>query len=150
MPTAKAQAMPWFTGWEWRPTSVGPASETGPLWPSLAFPGLQPAEDPPSFALAVPRALDRVRATPGAPPAAAASMDGPEGRAAGFPGGGKGLRCMPCSEQVVERQRLFALFYGFETLFGIERASRLELLPTVLRLCADCRGRIPPLQASSA
>ena len=54
------------------------------------------------------------------------------------------------SEQVVERLRLYALFYGFEALFATERASRLELLATVLRLAADCRGRIPPLQASSA
>ena len=57
---------------------------------------------------------------------------------------------MPRSEQVVERQRLYARFYGFEKLFATERASRLELLATVLRLAADCRGRIPPLQASSA
>ena len=40
-------------------------------------------------------ALERVRATPGAPSAAAASMDGPDGRAADFPGGGKGLRLVP-------------------------------------------------------
>ena len=60
------------------------------------------------------------------------------------------LRCMPRSEHVVERQRLCARFYGFEKLFATERASRLELLATVLRLAADCRGRIPPLQASSA
>ena len=32
---------------------------------------------------------------------------------------------------------LYARFYGFETLFGIERAKRLELLATVLRLSAD-------------
>ena len=51
------------------------------------------------------------------------------------------------NEQVVERQRLYARFYGFETLFATERARRLELFPTVLRVCADCRGRIPPLQA---
>ena len=57
---------------------------------------------------------------------------------------------MPRNEQVVERLRLYARFYGFETLFATERARRLELLPTVLRLCADCRGRIPSLQASSA
>ena len=57
---------------------------------------------------------------------------------------------MPRSEQVVERQRLCARFYGFEKLFATERARRLELLATVLRLAADCRGRIPPLQASSA
>ena len=36
-------------------------------------------------------ALGRVRATPGAPSAAAASMDGPDGRAGGRPGAGKGL-----------------------------------------------------------
>ena len=53
-------------------------------------------------------------------------------------------------DQVVERETFYARFYGFETLFGIERASRLELLATALRLAADCRGRIPPLQASSA
>ena len=41
------------------------------------------------------------------------------------------------NEQVVERQRLYARFYGFETLFATEKASGLELLPTVLRLCAD-------------
>ena len=37
-------------------------------------------------------AIGRVRATPGAPPTAAASMDGSDGRADGIPGGGKGLR----------------------------------------------------------
>ena len=40
------------------------------------------------------------------------------------------------SEQVVERLRLYALFYGFEALFATERASRLELLATVLRFAA--------------
>ena len=43
---------------------------------------------------------------------------------------------MPRSEQVVERQRLHARFYGFETVFATERASRLELLATVLRFAA--------------
>ena len=37
-------------------------------------------------------ALGRVRATPGAPSAAAARMDGPDGRAGDRPGTGKGLR----------------------------------------------------------
>ena len=36
-------------------------------------------------------AIGRVRATPGAPPTAAASMDGSDGRADGIPGGGKGV-----------------------------------------------------------
>ena len=40
------------------------------------------------------------------------------------------------SEQVVERLRLHARFYGFENLFATERASRLKLLATVLRLSA--------------
>ena len=39
-------------------------------------------------------AIGRVRATPGAPPTAAASMDGSDGRADGIPGGGKGLRLL--------------------------------------------------------
>ena len=43
---------------------------------------------------------------------------------------------MPRNEQVVERQRLYARFYGFETLFATERASCLELLATVLRFAA--------------
>ena len=60
------------------------------------------------------------------------------------------LRCRQRDDQVAEVEMLYARFYGFETLFGNERASRLELLATVLRLAADCRGRIPPLQASSA
>ena len=54
------------------------------------------------------------------------------------------------SEQVVEREQLYARFYGFDALFATERARRLELLAAVLRFAADCRGRIPPLQASSA
>ena len=44
---------------------------------------------------------------------------------------------MPRNEQVVERLRLYARFYGFETLFATEGASRLELFATVLRLAAD-------------
>ena len=57
------------------------------------------------------------------------------------------LRCRRRDDQVVERETLYARFYGLETLFGIERASRLELLATVLRLSDDWCGRIPPLQA---
>ena len=51
------------------------------------------------------------------------------------------------NQQVVERLRVYARFYGFEKLFATERARRLELLATVLRLSADWCGRIPPLQA---
>ena len=40
-------------------------------------------------------ALGRVRATPGAASAAAARMDGPDGRMDGIPGGGKGLTPKP-------------------------------------------------------
>ena len=46
------------------------------------------------------------------------------------------LRYRQRDEQVVELERLFARFYGFETLFATERASRLELLATVLRFAA--------------
>ena len=52
--------------------------------------------------------------------------------------------------QALARHVVHARFYGFEKLFATERARRLELLATVLRFAADCRGRIPPLQASSA
>ena len=41
-------------------------------------------------------AIGRVRATPGAPPAAGRSTDGPEGARSGSPGTGKGLTPKPC------------------------------------------------------
>ena len=58
----------------------------------MAKSGLEPGDDPHSFAPAVPGSHRGVRATPGALPTAAASMDGSDGRADGIPGGGKGLK----------------------------------------------------------
>ena len=42
------------------------------------------------------------------------------------------LRRRRRDDQVVERETFYARFYGFETLFGTERARRLELRATVI------------------
>ena len=63
----------------------GRAAQNRPLWESSPLRG-------PFLSLLRSRGyLGRVRGTPGSPWAAAARMDGPEGRAGGRPGQGKGL-----------------------------------------------------------